>query len=273
MAEKEKIPSIRLYQPKERADSATFFGLIIALGFIALALYLGGNLGSFVNWPAFLIVIGGTFGVTLMSFSIKDILTLPSVIGKAFNKRDIDIKKTMKELLDIAIIAKDHGVLSLAQLDARLAKRPFLRKAVLCINDGYSPEDIDRIIRSEIASIQDRHVQSTNILYRAAEIAPGMGLIGTLIGLVQMLAQLNDPTVIGPSMAIAILTTLYGAFLGTVIFAPLAAKLERNAAYEKLEKKMILVAAVSIAKKENPRRLETALNSEVEPHLRLKYFD
>lgn len=270
---KEDLPKIRINLPKEKADSATFLGLIIAILFIAIALYLGGNLASFYNPPALLIVIGGTFGVTMMSFSVKDMLSLPSVISRAFRKREVATKRLMNDLIDIAIVAKDYGTINLSGLEMYFRKDPFLHKAIMCVSDGYSADDIDRILRNEIASIQERHIQSTNILYRAAEIAPGMGLIGTLIGLVQMLAQLNDPTIIGPSMAIAILTTLYGAFLGTVIFAPLAAKLERNAAYEKLAKKLILVTAISMAKRENPRRLETALNSEVEPHLRLKRFD
>lgn len=267
------IKNLRIYTPNNKADHATLIGFLLALVFIAIALYAGGSGLAFVNLPALLIVFGGTFGVVMMSFRMDDIASVPRVIARAFQRRDIRIKRLMRDLMDVAVLCKKHGVLSLSALEKQTKRDAFLQKTIQCISDGYTAPDIERMLRSEIASLQERHQQSTEILYRASEVAPAMGLIGTLIGLVQMLTDLDDPSVIGPSMAVALLTTLYGALLGSVVFAPMAAKLERNAAYEKIEKKMILIAAISMAKHENPRRLEIQLNSEVDPNMRIQYFD
>ena len=119
----------------------------------------------------------------------------------------------------------------------------------------------------------ERHRRSASILRRAAEISPAMGLIGTLIGLVQMLANLSDPESIGPAMAVALLTTFYGAILGTAVLSPMAAKLERNSNEEAMLRSMVMIAMSSIARQDNPRRLEMLLNSELPPSKRIKYFD
>ena len=118
-----------------------------------------------------------------------------------------------------------------------------------------------------------RHVKSTGVLRKAAEFAPAMGLIGTLIGLVQMLGNLQDPSTIGPAMAVALLTTFYGAVLANMVFMPLASKLERNSAEEMLIYNLYTMGATSIGRQENPRRLEMLLNSVLPPAKRVKYFD
>ncbi|MEC7029070.1 MAG: MotA/TolQ/ExbB proton channel family protein, partial [Pseudomonadota bacterium] len=133
--------------------------------------------------------------------------------------------------------------------------------------------DIDRVLGQEVDALAERHRRSASILRRASEVAPAMGLIGTLVGLVQMLAQLDDPSSIGPAMAVALLTTFYGAIMGTVILGPLAAKLERNSGDETMIKNLILTAMGSIARQENPRRLEMLLNSELPPEHRIRYFE
>jgi chemotaxis protein MotA len=118
-----------------------------------------------------------------------------------------------------------------------------------------------------------RHAKSTSVLRKMAEFAPAMGLIGTLIGLVQMLSSLSDPSTIGPAMAIALLTTFYGALLANFVFLPLAAKLERNSQEEVLVNNVYLMGAASIGRQENPRRLEMLLNSVLPPSKRVRYFD
>ena len=269
----EQIPQLRLQFAQNRMDSATILGLIIALSVIGVALYMGGNLGAFVNLPSILIVVGGTCAITLTSFSMGDIAALPKIIGRAIFRRDQDVKQLMKQLLEIASIAKKHGVLSLQKIENSVRRDRFLHRAVQFVSDGYTAPDIQRILTREIDSIRQRHKQSVDILYRAAEVAPAMGLIGTLVGLVHMLAHLDDPSIIGPSMAVALLTTLYGAFLGTVILSPLAAKLDRNSAREELEKTLIMLSALSMAKHENPRRLEMQMNSEVSPTDEIRFFE
>ena len=131
---------------------------------------------------------------------------------------------------------------------------------------------IERILRREVNSMTERHTKSASILRRAAEVSPAMGLIGTLVGLVQMLGRLDDPSTIGPSMAVALLTTFYGAILANMVFSPMAAKLERNSNEESLVNTIFLTAAASMGRQENPRRLEMLLNTILPPAHRLQYY-
>jgi chemotaxis protein MotA len=139
--------------------------------------------------------------------------------------------------------------------------------------DGIAVEEIERNLTFETHAMMQRHVRSTGILRRAAEVSPAMGLIGTLLGLVQMLGSLNDPESIGPAMAVALLTTLYGALLANVVFLPLASKLERNSATELLINQIYILGSTSIGRQENPRRLELVLNTILPANQRVKYFD
>jgi chemotaxis protein MotA len=139
--------------------------------------------------------------------------------------------------------------------------------------DGIKVEDVEDVIRRELGATLGRHRKSATVLRRAADIAPAMGLIGTLIGLVQMLGRLSDPGAIGPAMAVALLTTFYGAVLAHMILNPLASKLERNSAEESLIGQLNLVAAGSIGRQENPRRLEMLLNSLMPPAKRIRFYD
>ncbi len=266
------VPRIFIPAVKSKTDSATVLGFIGAIGFIGMALYMGGNLNSFLNVPSLLIVVGGTIAVTMMSFSISDILSTPTIVARAITKKPLNSRTLLKTLLEIAVIAKKHGVLSLQSIEKDAGRNPTLKRALGYVSDGYTAPDIQRIMLGEIEAVKDRHEKSAELLYRAAEVAPAMGLIGTLIGLVQMLAQLDDPSIIGPSMAVALLTTLYGAFLGTVILSPIASKLEKNSLEENSERRLILQAAISMAKHENPRRLEIVLNNSVAPTNRLNFF-
>jgi chemotaxis protein MotA len=133
--------------------------------------------------------------------------------------------------------------------------------------------EIENVLQREIDAMVDRHMAGANVMRKAADVSPAMGLIGTLIGLVQMLSNLEDPSSIGPSMAIALLTTFYGAILSNMVFSPLAAKLERNSAEEALAAEMVLLGASSISRKENPRRLETSVNAILPPAKRVWFFE
>jgi len=131
---------------------------------------------------------------------------------------------------------------------------------------------VERIMQSELQATTERHARAVGMLRKAAEISPAMGLIGTLVGLVQMLGTLEDPSTIGPSMAVALLTTFYGAILANLVFTPLASKLERNSTEDALMNEMYVMAAASIARQENPRRLEMLLNTVLPPENKIVYF-
>jgi chemotaxis protein MotA len=139
--------------------------------------------------------------------------------------------------------------------------------------DGTPGEDVETIMRRDLHATHQRHLGAASVLRKAAEFAPAMGLIGTLIGLVQMLGNLEDPATIGPSMAVALLTTFYGAVLANMVFSPMASKLERNSAEETTVNTVYLMGTASMGRQENPRRLEMLINSILPPTKRVQYFD
>jgi len=175
--------------------------------------------------------------------------------------------------LEIAELARKRGVLALQGIVDSLSNDPFLLKGVTMLIDGTQGEEVETIMGRDLNATIQRHNKSTNVLRRAAEFAPAMGLIGTLIGLVKMLSDLQDPSTIGPNMAVALLTTFYGAVLANMVFMPLANKLERNSAEEALINHIYVMGASSIGRQENPRRLEMLLNSILPPAKRIQYFD
>lgn len=265
--------TVRISTPKTALDLTTVFGLFITFALISVAIYIGRSDANFFNVPSFLIVVLGTISVTSISFSWSEFKNASSVINNSLFKKRANATQMARQLMGISILAKKKGLLSLASIEGELQKEPHLYQATQIVTDGYTPEDIERILSLELDSLVERHRRSANILRRAAEIAPAMGLIGTLIGLVQMLANLQDPETIGPAMAVALLTTFYGAILGTAVLAPIAAKLERNSNEEAMIRSLVIIAMSSIARQDNPRRLEMLLNSELPPSERIQYFD
>ncbi len=264
--------NIRIKPVQKKVDYATIIGLIGAVTMIGTALVLGGRVGSFLDLRSALIVVVGTIAITSISYSLSDMGKASQVIGRSFMQNIADFKIMAHQLLDLAVVVRKKGPLSLQDYTKQMAKDPFLLRAMNLVSDGTSAEDIDRLLGQEIESVTARHEHSAGILKRAAEVAPAMGLIGTLVGLVQMLAALDDPSSIGPSMAVALLTTFYGALMGTVLLSPLAAKLERRSEDEFVVKTMVLLASMSMSRKENPRRLEMLLNTTLPPEKRIRYF-
>lgn len=264
---------VRIQKPRVTADLNTILGLLLTFLLISVAIYLGKSNANFINMPSILIVILGTLTVTSVSFSTDEVKKAGKVIAHSFFQMKSDPSVMARQLMDITMLARKKGLLALSSLEGELRKDPYLAKAIQIVTDGYSGEDVERILNQDLDALQERHRRSASILRRAAEVAPAMGLIGTLIGLVQMLADLQNPESIGPAMAVALLTTFYGAIMGMAVMAPMAAKLERNSNDEALIRSMIITAMSSISKQENPRRLEMLLNSELPPEHRIKYFD
>jgi chemotaxis protein MotA len=176
-------------------------------------------------------------------------------------------------VLMLAQKTRRNGVLALQEDLDGMRQEPFLHKGMQLVVDGTPGEEVEAIMRRDMFSTSQRHAKSASVLRKAAEFSPAMGLIGTLIGLVQMLGNLDDPTTIGPSMAVALLTTFYGAVLANMVFIPLASKLERNSEQEELVNQVYLMGAASIGRQENPRRLEMMLNSVMPPSQRIQFFD
>lgn len=264
--------AIKIVRPKKRFDMATVMGLIMSIILIGAALYLTGSLTSFYDLPSVLMVFFGTFAITAISFSSDELKRAVQIFRSSIVKSVRRPSTMARQLLDIAVLVKSKGPLSLSQIENETRKDPFLHQAITFIGDGYNADEINRILTQDIEALIERHKRTASIGRRAAEVAPAMGLVGTLVGLVQMLNQLDDPSKIGPSMAIALLTTFYGAIMSTVFLMPLANKLERNSADDVMIKDMILAAAVSMARQDHPRKLENELNLLLPPGERIRYF-
>jgi chemotaxis protein MotA len=264
---------VRLSPNQGGLDFATLIGMLVALGLIVGVVVFDGTWLSFVDWRAILLVVVGTFAVTAVSYSIGEIVQAQPVMFRTlFHSGEAPNEAAMR-MLQLSERARRRGILQLQSELYALRAEPFLHRAMTMLVDGIVVEEIERNLTFETHAMMQRHVRSTGILRRAAEVSPAMGLIGTLIGLVQMLGALNSPERIGPAMAVALLTTFYGALLANVVFLPLASKLERNSATELLINQIYILGAISIGRQENPRRLELVLNTILPASQRVKYFD
>ena len=264
----------RAMQLLERLDPAGLVGLAAAFAVIGLAIASGAAPGRFLDLPSFLIVIGGTFAVTLASFTLEDFARLPRVMAEALSPTPPPrLRAVADDALELASAARQANVALLEQRVTALSRHLHLHRGLLMLLDGSAPKAIERAIEREIEAMDERQTATVLILRRAAEVAPAMGLIGTLIGLVQMLGHLEEPDQIGPAMAVALLTTLYGALLAHALFTPLAERLAARFAVERLGAELQLVAVMAIAERDNPRRLEATLNGLLAPEDRAQRFD
>ena len=254
-------------------DGATILGLGGALVLISIAIILGGSWGAFIDVPAMLIVLGGTVTVTTISFNLSDIRTTQSIVAKSLFKATRDAGEAARNVISLAETARQSGTLALQDHLVVLRNEPYLVRGLTLVVDGTPGAEAERLMRKELHAIADRHAKGASVLRRAADVAPAMGLIGTLVGLVQMLGNLEDPASIGPAMAVALLTTFYGAVLGNMILAPLAGKLERKSDDEALVNEVYLLGVSSIGRQESPRRLETLVNTILPPAKRVAFFD
>src|SRR6185369_8562540 len=202
-------------------DFATFIGLFGAIGLIVAAILLEGTWTAFINIPAILLVVFGTFAVTAVSYSVGEVFQAQPIMLRTLFRSGQTPNDAAMRMLQLAERARRRGILQLQSELYGLRPEPFLHRSMTMLVDGIAVEEIERNLTFETHAMMQRHVRSTGILRRAAEVAPAMGLIGTLVGLVNMLGSLNNPESIGPAMAVALLTTLYGALLANVVFLPL----------------------------------------------------
>jgi chemotaxis protein MotA len=264
---------IRIAPIRHSPDLATILGLIGAFGLIAYAIYIGGSFAAFVDVPAILIVIGGTIAATTVCFSLGEIRRTTTVVATTIFHTIREPAHAAVHVLQLAQMARKHGLLSLQDVLETLRHEPFLQKGIAMVVDGVPGDEVEAILRRDMIATSQRHAKSASVLRRASELSPAMGLIGTLIGLVQMLSNLDDPSTIGPSMAVALLTTFYGAVMANMILVPLAAKLERNSQLEETVNHIYVLGVASIGRQENPRRLEMLVNSIMPPANRIRFFD
>lgn len=254
-------------------DLATASGILTAIALVGIPIAFSGSPYAFIDLPSLVIVIGGTFAVTTACFTVHEVFRAQLLILRTVFYRRHNITQSAELVLDLANRARRSSILALENYVAADKGESFLSKGLGMVVDGVDPDKIEALLKQDMHSLAERHNRGIAVFRKAAEIAPAMGLIGTLIGLVQMLAHLEDPSTVGPAMAIALLTTLYGAMLSYMVFTPLAAKLERNTNEEMLVDQIYMEGILSIARQENPRRLETAMNTILPPARQVHFFD
>ncbi len=248
-------------------DIATIIGLVSGLGIVAITVLMGGDAASFWQLRSLVLVLGGTFATTLLNYPLRDLLSMLATVKNAFLEEAASLEFLIERLVNMAYVARREGVLSLEPFAAQ-ADDAFLAKGIRLAIDGLSPEVLRDVLATEISCMEERHAQGQSILYAMAAYAPAFGMIGTLIGLVQMLSSMTDPARIGSGMAQAILTTLYGAVLANVVFLPAAGKLKVRTANEVLRKEIAIEGVLAIQSGDNPRVVEEKLHAFVPPATR-----
>ncbi|MFO7765999.1 MAG: MotA/TolQ/ExbB proton channel family protein [Pelovirga sp.] len=252
-------------------DLATIVGLIAAFGLMITAIMQGSSLLVFVDIAALTIVIGGTFGTVLVHFPFGDILGAVKVASKAFMHKTHSPVDTISRLITYAGKARKEGILSLQSVMNDIDDEFFLKGLQMAV-DGQEPEALKEMLEREIEYVMERHDKGAEIFATFAAYSPAMGMIGTLIGLVQMLQTMDDPSTIGPAMAVALLTTFYGAIIANVIANPIAGKLKLRSASEVLNKTLVTEGMKAILEGENPRLMEQRLHAFVAPRERQSNF-
>ena len=245
-------------------DIATIVGLLGAFGLIVSAI---DDLGAFIDTPSMLIVVGGSIMVVMLRSSLGEFLGAVSVLGKTFKNKLDDQGQLIEQIVELATIARKDGMIA---LEGQEIANPFLAKAISMLVDGTDASVIKGSLEREKNATKMRHDQGAKIFSAWGEIAPAMGMIGTLIGLVQMLGNMSDPKAIGPAMAVALLTTMYGAILANVFCLPIAMKLGNQADIEEASNEMIIEGILFIQDGGNPRVLGDVLAAFLSPKARLK---
>jgi chemotaxis protein MotA len=252
-------------------DIATIFGIVSAFALVIIAITSGGGMSAFINIPSFMIVAGGTLGATFINYPLKDVLKVGGILRNAiFQKKNIP-QSWIPVFVDFATKARKEGVLSLEGKVSKM-KDPFLKKGIQMAVDGLEPQSIKEILDTEIEFIRARHRLGVDIFATMGAFSPAMGLIGTLIGLVQMLQSMEDPSNIGPAMAVALITTFYGAIMANLIFLPISGKLKTRSQEELLVKELMLEGVMAVTKGDNPRIVEQKLQAFLSPRLRKSAF-
>ena len=246
-------------------DLASIIGLILGAVLTVFGiLSSGAALGDYWDAPSALITFGGAFSCVLCSHTMQEFINGIKGIKLAFKVPVVNTSEMIKNIIDLSNVARKEGLLSLEEAAADLDE-PFLKKGILLVVDGTDPDLVRAIMETELISVEDRHKKVIGFWDMVASMGPAWGMIGTLIGLVAMLNDMNDPSSIGPAMAVALITTLYGSLLANWLATPIANKLRVNNAVEMQQKEVMIEGLLSIQAGENPRVIEEKLKSFLAP--------
>jgi chemotaxis protein MotA len=241
-------------------DLATLIGVIVGIGLLGGAIVMGGNSIIFVSIQSLMIVFGGTIAGTMVNYSFIHLKRLPSLLKIAFTKKEMYSDEIIKILVKFAEKSRREGLLALEQ-DVIEIDEPFLQQGIQLVVDGTDPELVKNILETKLTFLEERHQEGQGMFNTMAMLAPAFGMIGTLIGLIQMLSVLDDSSQLGSGMAVALITTLYGALMANLFFIPLAGKLKVKSQKEILIKEVMIEGVLSIQAGENPRIVEEKLGA------------
>ncbi|QIL86069.1 flagellar motor protein PomA [Vibrio sp. HDW18] len=239
-------------------DLATLIGLIGGLAFVIMAMVLGGSLVMFVDVVSILIVVGGSTFVVLMKFTFGQFFGAGKIAGKAFMFKADEPEDLIAKIVEMADAARKGGFLALEEMEI---PNPFMQKGIDLLVDGHDADVVRATLQKDIILTDERHSKGTQVFRSFGEVAPAMGMIGTLVGLVAMLSNMDDPKSIGPAMAVALLTTLYGAILANMICFPIADKLALRRDQETLNRRLIMDGVLAIQDGQNPRVIDSYLKN------------
>ncbi len=248
-------------------DIASIIGLIVCFILVIFGILYGNDMSvmqNFLDAPSALITFGGSFCCILASYTLPNFLAGVKSISLIFKLSTMNVPDTIQKIIDLSNVARKEGLLSLEEAATDIEDE-FLKKGILLIVDGTDPELVRAIMETELVSVEDRHKDKIGFWENLGAMGPAWGMIGTLIGLINMLQDMNDPSSIGPSMAVALVTTLYGSLLANWICAPVATKLKSKNAEETMMKEIEIEGLLSIQAGENPRVIEEKLKSFLAP--------
>jgi len=249
-------------------DLATIIGLVVGVGCILYG--IGSGLPGFINIPSIAIVLGGGIASTMISFSLDDVINVMKVLPLALRNKKESPFKNIQLLVEMSQKARREGLLALESGQDEI-EDDYLKKALELVVDGVEPEIIRDSMRLELDNMAIRHGRGQGLFKTMAALFPAWGMIGTLMGLINLLKNLDDPSSIGPAMAVALITTFYGSVLANFVCTPIANKLQQRSEEEMRMKEMMIEGVLSIQAGENPRIMEHRLKTFLSPEQKLEY--
>ncbi|VXA80335.1 MULTISPECIES: flagellar motor protein PomA [Aeromonas] len=239
-------------------DLGSLIGIVLGFGVVGYAMVLGGGVGMFVDVPSILITFMGSIFIGMMKFNIGQFFMAFKVAGKAFMYKGDKLDDLILKSVELADAARKGGFLA---LEAAEIPNTFMKKGIDMLVDGHDADVVRSVMEKDIDLTEERHTNATKVFRALGDLGPAMGMIGTLVGLVAMLSNMSDPKSIGPAMAVALLTTLYGAILANMFAIPIADKLDLRNSEERLSRSLILDAIMGIQDGQNPRVIESLLKN------------
>ena len=245
-------------------DFATIAGIVTGFGLIIITISLGGELVTFANLPSVFVVIGGSLAATLVAFPMSQIVSAIKVAAKTFGDQSSQDAALITRFVELAQLARRDGILALDRAMGEV-DNPFMKGGLEMAVDGTEPDTIRDIMETEMDARLDRHATGQLIFNTLGAYAPAFGMIGTLIGLINMLQTLDDPSTIGPSMSVALITTFYGSVLGNLVYLPMATKLKNKSNLEIITMILTIDGVLSIQKGVHPKNIERKLMNYIAP--------